>query len=53
VPADESEAAAKTRADKRDWLIAHDYTVLEIFDRDVESDMAAALARIENAIGQG
>jgi tRNA/rRNA methyltransferase len=53
VPADESDAAAKTRADKRDWLIAHDYTVLEIFDRDVESDMAAALARIENAIGQG
>jgi tRNA/rRNA methyltransferase len=53
VPADESEAAAKTRADKRSWLKAHDYTVLEIFDRDVESDMAAALARIESAIGQG
>jgi hypothetical protein len=26
--------------------------VLGIFDRDVESDMAMALARIENAIGQ-
>ena len=52
VPADESDAAAKARADKRDWLKAHDYTVLGIFDRDVESDMAAALARIENAIGQ-
>jgi tRNA/rRNA methyltransferase len=51
VPADESEAAAKSRAKKRDWLKAHDYTVLGIFDRDVESDMAAALARIENAIG--
>jgi tRNA/rRNA methyltransferase len=52
VPADESEAAAKSRVKKRDWLKAHDYTVLGIFDRDVESDMAASLARIENAIGQ-
>jgi tRNA/rRNA methyltransferase len=52
VPADESEAAAKSRAEKRAWLKAHDYTVLGIFDGDVESDMAAALARIENAIGQ-
>jgi tRNA/rRNA methyltransferase len=51
VPADESEAVAKSRAKKRDWLKAHDYTVLEIFDRDVESDMAAALARVEDAIG--
>src|SRR5580658_941523 len=52
VPADESETAANARAQKRDWLKAHDYTVLGIFDREVESDMAAALARIENAIGQ-
>ena len=50
VPADESEAAAKSRADKRDWLKAHDYTVLGIFDRDVESDMAAVLERIDKAI---
>ena len=42
----------KIPREKRDWLKAHDYTVLGIFDRDVESDMAAALARIENAIGQ-
>jgi tRNA/rRNA methyltransferase len=52
VPAEESEIAAKTRAQKRDWLKAHAYTVLGIFDRDVESDMAAALARVEDAIGQ-
>src|SRR5580704_8261522 len=52
VPADETAAAAKSRVKKRDWLKAHDYTVLGIFDRDVESDMAAALARIEDAIGQ-
>jgi tRNA/rRNA methyltransferase len=52
VPADETGIAAKARAEKRDWLQAHDYTVVGIFDRDVESDMAAALARIEDAIAQ-
>jgi tRNA/rRNA methyltransferase len=50
VPADETDTAAKARTEKRNWLAAHDYTVLGIFDRDVESDMAAALARI--AIGK-
>jgi tRNA/rRNA methyltransferase len=52
VQAEETEAATKTRADKRDWLKAHDYTVVGIFDRDVDSDMAAALAQIEDAIGK-
>jgi tRNA/rRNA methyltransferase len=51
VPADESAAAAKSRAAKRDWLKAHDYTVLGIFDRDVESAMAAVLEQIDKAIG--
>jgi tRNA/rRNA methyltransferase len=51
VPADESEAAAKARAEKRDWLAAHDYTVLGIFAGGLESDMAATLERIEKAIG--
>jgi very-short-patch-repair endonuclease len=51
VQADESEAAAKARAVKRNWLKAHDYTVLGIFDRDVESDMAAVLEQIDKAIG--
>jgi tRNA/rRNA methyltransferase len=51
VPADESEAAAKTRAEKRGWLAAHDYTVLGIFAGDLESDMAATLERIEKAFG--
>jgi tRNA/rRNA methyltransferase len=51
VPAHESEAAAKTRAEKRGWLAAHDYTVLGIFAGDLESDMAAALELIETAIG--
>ena len=52
VPAEETEAAAKARADRRDWLKAHDYNVVGIFDRDVDSDMAAALAQIEDAIGK-
>jgi tRNA/rRNA methyltransferase len=51
VPADESEAAAKTRAEKRDWLKAHDYTVLGIFDRDVESAIGPVLEQIDKAIG--
>ncbi len=51
VPAHESEAAAKTRAEKRGWLAAHDYTVLGIFAGDLESDMAATLEQIETAIG--
>jgi tRNA/rRNA methyltransferase len=50
-PADESAAAAKTRAERRVWLVARNYKVLGIFAGDVESDMAAALARIETAIG--
>ena len=50
VPAGESAAAASSRAEKRNWLKAHDYTVLEIFDRDVESAMAAVLEQIDKAI---
>src|ERR1700685_3577085 len=52
VPSDERGAAGKTRAKKRDWLKAHDYIVLGIFDRDVESDMAAVLEQIDKAILQ-
>jgi tRNA/rRNA methyltransferase len=51
VPADESEAAAKSRTNKRDWLKAHDYKVLGIFDRDVESAIGAVLEQIDKAIG--
>jgi tRNA/rRNA methyltransferase len=52
VPADETAAAAKARSDKRDWLEAHKYTVVGISAVDIESDIAAVLARIELAIGQ-
>ncbi len=50
VPAEESATAAKARAAKRDWLQAHDYTVLGIFAGEIESDMPGTLARIETAI---
>ncbi len=51
VPVDESAAAAAARAQKNAWLEAHDYTVVPLFAGDVESDMAAALERIDRAIG--
>ena len=50
VPAEESAEAARTRAERRVWLEAHNYTVLGIFAGDLESDMAAVLDRIERAI---
>jgi tRNA/rRNA methyltransferase len=50
VPADESAAAAKTRAEKRDWLAARGYRVSEFLAIDVESDMAASLERLAKAI---
>jgi tRNA/rRNA methyltransferase len=50
VPADETAAAAANRAQKRAWLEDHHYTVVGIFAGDVESDMEAALERIEQAI---
>jgi tRNA/rRNA methyltransferase len=50
VPADESAAAAKARAEKRGWLEAHDYTVLEMFAGEIESDMPGSLERLAQAI---
>lgn len=50
VPANETAAAAATRAQKRAWLEEHKYTVVGIFAGDVESDMEAALERIDQAI---
>jgi tRNA/rRNA methyltransferase len=52
VPTDETIAAAKARSDKREWLEAHKYTVMGISAVDIESDVAAVLARIELTIGQ-
>ena len=52
APADETAAAAAARAQKTAWLESHDYTVVALFAGDVESDMAAALDRIDQAIGR-
>ena len=49
-PAEEGTIAAATRARKRQWLEDHNYRVVGITDRDIESDMAAVLRRIERAI---
>ena len=49
-PADESAAAAKSRGEKRAWLAARGYRVIELLASEVESDIAAALERIGEAI---
>jgi tRNA/rRNA methyltransferase len=50
VPPDETPAALSTRAEKRAWLTAHDYAVLEIFAGEVGSDMPKVLERIDRAL---
>jgi len=50
VPADESEEAARNRADKRAWLGAHDYRVVEVSAAEVETNLAAALERLAAAL---
>jgi tRNA/rRNA methyltransferase len=50
VPANESETAAKVRRDRRAWLIARGYRVLEVDARAVESDLAGVLSRLESEI---
>ena len=51
VPPQESAVAASTRAEKRAWLAARDYKIVEALASDVESDIAACLERINQAIG--
>jgi len=47
VPADESAAAAKSRAQKRAWLRERDYVVTEVKAGEVESDLAGVLDRLD------
>ncbi len=49
-PADEDAAAAQARADKRAWLAARGYRVIEIVAREAEADVGALLDRLEQAI---
>jgi tRNA/rRNA methyltransferase len=50
VPAHESEPAAKARADKRVWLIAHGYRVLTVEANAVETDLPQVLERLVQAV---
>ncbi len=49
-PADEDTAAAQARADKRAWLAARGYRVIEIVARDAEAHVGAVLDRLEQVI---
>ena len=51
VPAQESEVAAKTRADRRAWLIERGYRVLDVAASAVESDLPKVLDRLAQDIG--
>ena len=47
VPDDESEAALKARAERRDWLEERGYRVVQIAMRDLESSADAVLDRLD------
>ena len=51
-PTDENAAAAQARADKRAWLAARGYRVIEIVARDAEADVGAVLDRLEQVIAE-
>jgi tRNA/rRNA methyltransferase len=46
VPDGENEAAARTRVDRREWLLARGYRVVSLPARDVERDVTGTLDRI-------
>ena len=46
VPAQESDAAAKTRSERRAWLIERGYRVLDVAASAVEDDLAGVLDRL-------
>jgi tRNA/rRNA methyltransferase len=50
VPDGESEAAARTRAERRAWLAERDYSVIELRAAEVEAGIAAVLDRLAAAI---
>jgi tRNA/rRNA methyltransferase len=51
-PAEEAEATAQARADKRAWLAARGYRVIEIVAPDAEADIGALLDRLEREIAE-
>ena len=52
LPEDEASEAKATRAERKSWLAERDYTVVEIIALKAQSDMAAALNRVMDAMGQ-
>jgi tRNA/rRNA methyltransferase len=50
VPAVENEAAARTRRDRRAWLIERGYRVLDVEAGAVDADPAQALDRLAQAV---
>jgi tRNA/rRNA methyltransferase len=52
VPTDESVAAAKARADKRSWLAARGYKVIDLPSGEVETDIAGSLEGIFRAMAE-
>jgi tRNA/rRNA methyltransferase len=52
IPSEESEAAAKARADKHAWLKERGYQVMALSSGAIETDMAASLEGINLAIGR-
>ena len=50
VPAQESLEAARTRAEKRAWLAARDYSVCEVAAEAIEADIAAVLDTIADEL---
>jgi tRNA/rRNA methyltransferase len=50
VPAGNSDAIAAARAERHQWLKTHDYRIVEVLATEIESDMPAALARIDQAV---
>ena len=50
VPAQESLEAARTRAEKRAWLAARDYSVCEVAAEAIEADIAAVLDTVADEL---
>jgi tRNA/rRNA methyltransferase len=50
VPADESTEAAQTRAQKRAWMSARDYRILECAAGDVVADVSGVLDRLADGL---
>jgi tRNA/rRNA methyltransferase len=51
VPPNESEAAAKARADERAWLIERGYRVIELEEEAVAGDLSQVLDRLAQTVG--